>query len=67
MLVAGDFFIAMCKDRGNYNWKGRREKDRKLRTIDDGPRTMDHEARSFDDELKIADRLLRDYFTTTAL
>ena len=46
--------------------EGKKEEGRRW-TIDDELRTMDHEARSFDDELKIADRLLRDYFTTTAL
>ena len=60
MGAVGDFFIAIGKDKEKYIWMGRS-------TADNGRQTTDYEARSFDDELKIADSLLRDYFTTTGL
>ena len=45
MLVAGDFFIAMGKDREKYIWKrkeGRGTKDRRGRTTEDERRTTKH-------------------------
>ena len=47
MGVVGDFFIAIGKDRGNYNWK-RKEEGR--RTADDGLQRMNDKPLSTDNK-----------------